>query len=67
MRDFMTFCLEILKQLVALLFNFDVGGYSYGSFLVVTLLVSALIGALVVHFNPKVPSGVSRPPKLHDD
>ena len=67
MRDFMVFCLEVLKQLVSLLFNFRLGGYAYGDFFVVTLLVSALVGALIIRFNPKVPSSVGRPPRMHDN
>lgn len=52
MRDFMVFCLEVLKQLVSLYFNFDLGGYSYGNFLVACMLVSLLLGALVIKFSP---------------
>ncbi|MCI8516612.1 MAG: hypothetical protein HFG75_07075 [Hungatella sp.] len=69
MRDFMEFCLQVLSELVFVLFDLSLGDYSYGSFLVVCLLVSALVGALAIHFNPKVPSGSDRPPRIssHDD
>lgn len=65
MRDFMIFCLEILQHLVNLFLCFDLGGYSYGNFLVVCLLVSSLIGALVIKFTPGRSDYASRPPKLH--
>lgn len=54
MREFMTFCLSVLQALVSMLFNFSLGDYSYGAFLVVCLLVGTLVGALVIQFNPKV-------------
>lgn len=66
MRDFMAFCLQILGKLVSMLFDFSLGGYSYGNFLVVCLLVSVLIGALVVRFGPSRSDYAARPPHVSD-
>lgn len=63
MRDFMAFCLQVLTGLVGLFFDFDIGGYSYGNFLVVSLLVSTLVGALVVRFGPSRSDYVGYPPR----
>lgn len=65
MREFLEFCLTVLRQLVSVWFGLNIGGYSYGSFLVVCLLVDTLIGALVIQFNPKIrtpsPPSAGRP------
>lgn len=64
MREFMEFCLTVLTALVDMLFQFDVGGYTYGDFIVVTLLVSVLVGALVIRFHtPSSSAFVPRPPR----
>lgn len=64
MRDFMEFCLQVLSEFVSMLFGFSLGGYSYGNFVVVCVLVSVLIGALVIKFVPGRSDFVSRPPRV---
>lgn len=58
MHDFIAFCMTVLKEFVSMFFNLDIGGYTYGDFLVVTLLVSVFVSSLALRFG----SAVSSPP-----
>lgn len=63
MFEFVNFCAEVLTQLVDMLFSIDIGGYSYGDFLVAFLLVSVLVSSLVVRFG-RSGGSVSAPPRI---
>ena len=42
MRDLIDFCIFIVSKIAVLLFGSDLGGYSYGDFLVAVLVVSVV-------------------------
>lgn len=65
MRDLIDFCISIVSQIAILLFGSDLGGYSYGDFLVAVLVVSVFISTLVISFRGAGGglSSVVRPPK----
>lgn len=63
MSDFINFCSQVLLQLVDLLFSIDVGGYSYGDFLVACMLVSVLVSSLIVRFAHGGGGSVLPPPR----
>ena len=46
MREFIDFCLAILQKTVGCWFGLDLGGYSFGDFLVGILVVSVFISCL---------------------
>mgnify|MGYP001511389273 CR=1 FL=1 len=56
MRDLIDFCIFIVSKIAVLLFGSDLGGYSYGDFLVAVLVIS-FRGA------GGSPSSVVRPPR----
>lgn len=63
MRDFIDFCLTILQKTVDCWFGLDLGGYSFGDFLVGILVVSVFISCLVISFRRQNPASVARPPR----
>lgn len=66
MSEFIDFCSAILLQFVELLFSVDIGGYSYGDFLVASLLVSVLVSSLVVRFARGGGGSLLPPPRTSD-
>lgn len=67
MRDAIDFCIYILQSLVNTLFGLDLGGYSFGQFLVAVFVVSVFVSCLVVSFkrSGSNPSSVTRPTRPH--
>lgn len=67
MKEVMDFCLYILQKIVASLFALDLGGYSFGQFLVAVLVVSVFISCLVVSFKrgSGSPASLARPTRPH--
>ena len=65
MRDLIDFCIFIVSKIAVLLFGSDLGGYSYGDFLVAVLVVSVFVTTLVISFRGAggSPSSVVRPPR----
>lgn len=63
MRDFIDFCLVILDKLIGCMFSLDMGGYSFGSFLVAVVVISVFVSSLVIRFRSSDVSSVTRPPK----
>lgn len=63
MRDFIDFCLAILGRMVSCLFSLDIGGYSFGSFLVAVVVVSVFVSSLVIRFRSNDVKAPTRPPK----
>lgn len=62
MREFIDFTLFVLSSLVEVIFSLDIGGYSFGDFCVVALIVSVFISSLVIKFrNSGSVSSVNRP------
>lgn len=51
MFQFLNFCAQVLTELVDMLFAIDIGGYSYGDFMVAYLVVSVLVSSLVIRFG----------------
>lgn len=51
MRDFIDFTILIIKKIVFSLFDFDLGSYSFGSFVVAAVVVGLFIGCLVIRFR----------------
>lgn len=54
MREFIDFCLAILQKTVGCWFGLDLGGYSFGDFLVGILVVSVFISCLVISSGGKI-------------
>lgn len=67
MKEVMDFCLYILQKIVASLFALNLGGYSFGQFLVAVLVVSVFISCLVVSFKrgSGSPASLTRPTRPH--
>lgn len=65
MKELIAFCMEILKKIVACYNGLNLGGYSFGTFLVATSVVSILIGTLIVSFRASggSPGQVVKPPR----
>ena len=65
MRDLIDFCIFIVSRIAVLLFGSDLGGYSYGDFLVAVLVVSVFISTLVISFRGLGgnPASAVRPPQ----
>lgn len=65
MREVMDFCLYVLQKMVAVLFGLDIGGYSFGDFLVAVLVVTVFISSLVISFRRSggSPGSALRPPR----
>lgn len=63
MREFIEFCLLILKELISSLFAVDIGGYSFGAFLTTTIVISVFISSLVIRFRNTDVQAPTRPPK----
>ena len=63
--DSFDFCIFIVSQIAVLLFGSDLGGYSYGDFLVAVLVVSVFVTTLVISFRGAGGSlsSVVRPPR----
>lgn len=53
MREFMEFCLAVLKELVGVLFGLSLGSYKYGDFLVALFVVVIFVSSLVIGFKRK--------------
>ena len=65
MREFIDFSLFVLGKIVSVLFDFDLGSYSFGAFLVAALVVSVFIGSLVIKFRDSGNiSSAYRPPRV---
>lgn len=62
MREFIDFCLYCLGQLVELLFGVDIGGYSYGDFMVAALVVGVFVSSLVISFRKSNSAGSAARP-----
>lgn len=67
MRDVIDFCIYILRSLVNTLFGLDLGGYSFGEFLVAVFVVSVFVSCLVVSFKRGggSPASFTRPTRPH--
>lgn len=65
MREFLEFCLLILKGCIECLFSLDIGGYSFGSFLTAAIVISIFVSSLVVRFRSNDVQSVTRPPKTN--
>lgn len=67
MREVIDFCIYILQSLVNTLFGLDLGGYSFGEFLVAVFVVSVFVSCLVVSFKRGggSPSSFTRPSHPH--
>lgn len=66
MTDFIEFCLYVLKEIVGTWFSLDIGGYTFGDFLVGVLVIAIFISSLVISFRHRTlnSSDVSaRPPE----
>lgn len=63
MREFLEFVLEIFGCMIGCLFDLDLGGYSYGSFLTAIMIISVFISAVVIRFRSDDMSPVKGPPK----
>lgn len=65
MRQFFDFVLYILECIVELFMYVELGGYSFGIFLVATSVISVLIGTLVISFKGSggSPGSIVRPPR----
>lgn len=65
MQELIAFCISVLEKIVDVYMGLQLGGYSFGLFLVATSVVSILIGTLVVSFRGAggSPGQVVRPPK----
>lgn len=62
MRDFIDFCLVCLTEFVELLFSLDIGGYSYGDFMVAALVIGVFVGSLVISFRSSNSAGSAARP-----
>lgn len=51
MGEFFNFCLTVLSGLVGALFGLDLGGYSFGDFIVALLVVNVFVSSLVISFR----------------
>lgn len=51
MIDLIDFCIDVLKGIVSLYMNLNLGGYSFGLFLVATSVISIFIATLVISFK----------------
>lgn len=65
MADLISFCVSVLKQVVNTYMSLEIGGYSFGLFMVATTVVSVLIGTLVISFRASggSPGSAVRPPR----
>lgn len=65
MTELINFCMDVLKKIVACYNGLNLGGYSFGTFLVATSVVSILISTLVVSFQASggSPGQVVKPPR----
>ncbi len=62
MREFIDFCLVCLQEFVKLLFSLDIGGYSYGDFMVAALVIGVFVGSLVISFRKSSSAGSAARP-----
>lgn len=51
MRDVMDFCINILTHTINCLFSLNLGGYTFGDFLTVTVVISIFVSSLVISFR----------------
>lgn len=51
MIDLIDFCMNVLRGIVFLYVGLDLGGYSFGLFLVATSVISVFIATLVISFK----------------
>lgn len=65
MSELFNFCILILESMVSCWFGLDLGGYSFGEFLVAVLVVSVFVSSLVISFRGAAgsPGSVTRPKK----
>ncbi len=63
MREFLEFCLLVFGSFIRSLFDLDIGGYSFGSFLTATIVISVFISSLVIRFRQNDISAPTKPPK----
>lgn len=67
MRDFMEFLIYLFESAIGSLFEIDIGGYSFGSFLTATCVVSIFVSTLVIRFrSANDVSSVSKPYRKSD-
>lgn len=51
MIELIDFCIDTLKSIVGTYMNLQLGGYSFGLFLVATSVISVFISTLVISFK----------------
>lgn len=51
MMELIDFCIDTLKAIVGTYMNLQLGGYSFGLFLVATSVISVFIATLVISFK----------------
>lgn len=62
MREFMEFLIYVFTGAISSLFEIDIGGYSFGSFLTAACVVSIFVSTLVIRFRSSSDvSSVSKP------
>ncbi len=68
MSDLFDFCILILQSMVSCWMGLDLGGYSFGEFLVAVLVVSVFVSSLVISFrgSSSRPGSLTRPHKITD-
>lgn len=67
MRDLMDFCIYVLKAMVKSWFGLSLGSYSFGDFLVASLVISVFLSSLVISFRSSASPGREvRPTRWRD-
>lgn len=73
MMELIDFCMDVLKKIVGSYMGLQLGGYSFGLFLVATSVISVFIGTLVISFKQASgsPGQIIKPtrskPAIHND
>ncbi len=73
MIELIDFCIDTLKAIVGSYMNLQLGGYSFGLFLVATSVISVFIATLVISFKQASgsPGQIIKPvrskPVIHND